>query len=393
MEMDNPDLENLYLKKLEGTLSPEEQSYLDRRLKGNISDKIGFEKIDALWKASRKLSLEKGVSGKDRWTRLQQSIHLEEQPGSVRLYRTFWRYAAAITVLAVLVAVYFYSNSSEIIRVQTKYAESKTVRLPDQSTVRLNAGSYFTYDAATWEDVRTVELHGEAFFDVKKNGAPFTVTTSNSRVQVLGTTFNVRARDDNTEVICLTGKVDFGNKEIGKSVVLTGGKRASLNGKTLSDVYEVGSDQTIPWIEGELVFHDTPLKEVFADDKQHKVVETNEFTWMTAGMVPSGMGMGAPGLSPVDGVEHAGSDFMQSVFALDVGQTGVAFNQPHTFVYVTRVASESPSDDALREMFLQIGASMELQQIAMMDRQDIRRLWLQSIEREMNLEWVRPPQS
>ena len=75
--------------------------------------------------------------------------------------------------------------------------------------------------------------------------------------------------DDNTEVICLTGKVDFGNKEIGKSVVLTGGKRASLNGKTLSDVYEVGPDQTIPWIAGELVFHDTPLKEVFAELERH----------------------------------------------------------------------------------------------------------------------------
>ena len=269
MEMDNPDLEDLYLKKLEGTLSPEEESYLDRRLQGNASDKIEFEKIDALWKATQKLSLEKGVSREDRWTRLQQSIYLEERPRSVPLYRTFWRYAAAITVLVVLVAVYLYSNSGEVIRVQTKYAESKTVLLPDQSTVRLNAGSYFIYDEATWDDARTVELHGEAFFDVKKNGAPFTVTTTNSRVLVLGTTFNVRSRDDNTEVICLTGKVDFGDKEIGKSVVLTGGKGASLNGKTLSDVYEVGSDQTIPWIAGELVFHDTPLREVFAELERH----------------------------------------------------------------------------------------------------------------------------
>src|SRR5688572_4479138 len=222
MEMENPDLENLYLKKLDGTLSSEEQSHLDRRLQGTTSDKIEFDKIDALWKSTRKLSLAKGVSPKDRWTRLQRSIHLGAQPRSVPLFRTFWRYAAAITLLAILIGVYFYSNSTEIVRVQTKYAESKTVRLPDQSTVKLNAGSFFTYDAASWEDARTVELHGEAFFEVKKNGAPFTVTTSNASVHVLGTTFNVRSRDDNTEVICLTGKVDFGNKEIGKSVVLTG---------------------------------------------------------------------------------------------------------------------------------------------------------------------------
>ena len=158
--------------------------------------------------------------------------------------------------------------------------ESKTVQLPDQSTVRLNAGSFFTYDAATWDDARTVELQGEAFFDVKKNGVPFTVTTDNSRVQVLGTTFNVRSRHDNTEVICLTGKVDFGDKEIGKSVVLTGGKRASINGKTLSEVYEVGSDGTIPWIAGELVFHETPLREVFSELELHFDVSiTVKRTW------------------------------------------------------------------------------------------------------------------
>ena len=94
--MDHPDLEDLYLKKLEGTLSPEEESYLDRRLQGNASDKIEFEKIDALWKATRNLSLEKGVSRKDRWTRLQQGIRLDERPRSVPLYRTFWRYAAVV---------------------------------------------------------------------------------------------------------------------------------------------------------------------------------------------------------------------------------------------------------------------------------------------------------
>jgi transmembrane sensor len=269
MKTDNPELESLYLKKNEGTLSQEEQSYLDRRLQGNASDKIEFARIDAIWKATGKLSLEKGVAPTDRWTRLQQSIHPDQQPRSVPMYRFVWPYAAAIITLAIVFSVYFYSNSSEIIRVETKYAESKTVELPDESTVRLNAGSFFTYDEATWDDARTVELQGEAFFEVRKNAVPFTVTTNNSRVQVLGTTFNVRSRHDNTEVICLTGKVDFGAKEIGKSVVLTGGKRASIHGKILSEVFEVGPDRTIPWIAGDLAFHETPLMEVFSELELH----------------------------------------------------------------------------------------------------------------------------
>jgi hypothetical protein len=133
------------------------------------------------------------------------------------------------------------------------------------------------------------------------------------------------------------------------------------------------------------------LKELFADNKDLTVTDTNEFTWMTTGFVPAGMGM--PALSSVDGVQHAGPDFMRSVFSLAVGQAGVAVNQPRSIVYVVRISSESPSDETLREMFLQIGASMELQHVAAMDRQGIRRDWFDAIQREMDLKWIRPPQS
>jgi hypothetical protein len=122
-----------------------------------------------------------------------------------------------------------------------------------------------------------------------------------------------------------------------------------------------------------------PLAESIGKQDNLKVAETNEFSWMTTGSVPMGMGMGMPALSSVDGVDFAGQEFMQSVMALKPGEVGVAVNQPHTVVYVVRIVSESPPEEALREMFLQTGNSMELQQVAQMERSDMRRSWIEQL--------------
>src|SRR5688572_3909948 len=140
METDKPDLENLYLKKITGTLTPDEHRYLDQ-LNANAADGIEFEKIERLWNDAAKLSLQKGSSPNERWNTLQQNIQKAGEAKAIPFYKTLWKYAAVITLLIILVGVYFYPNSSETITVQTKNGEKKTVILPDQSTVTLNAGS------------------------------------------------------------------------------------------------------------------------------------------------------------------------------------------------------------------------------------------------------------
>jgi hypothetical protein len=95
----------------------------------------------------------------------------------------------------------------------------------------------------------------------------------------------------------------------------------------------------------------------------------------------------------VDNVEMAGEDFMRSVFALHTGEVGTAPNQPKTTIYVVRVASEFPSEEVLREQFLQSGNSEDLQQIARFDRVELQQDWFEALRRDMNLTWVRDPQS
>ena len=70
----------------------------------------------------------------------------------------------------------------------------------------LNSKSTITFNKHNWDTNRTLELNGEAFFDVEK-GNTFTVKTSQGNVSVLGTEFNVNASVDFFRVSCYEGKV------------------------------------------------------------------------------------------------------------------------------------------------------------------------------------------
>ena len=76
---------------------------------------------------------------------------------------------------------------------------SSEILLPDGSAVTLNANSklqYYTHSA------RKVWLEGEAFFEVKKipeTAEPFQVVTNDLTITVLGTTFNVNSRNEQTK--------------------------------------------------------------------------------------------------------------------------------------------------------------------------------------------------
>lgn len=90
-----------------------------------------------------------------------------------------------------------------------------TTTLPDGSTVELNSGSTIAFRRGfqAWPLVeagrRVVTLKGEAFFDVTDRDQPFTVQTENANVAVLGTRFNVRARQQEsaTQVTVLHGRI------------------------------------------------------------------------------------------------------------------------------------------------------------------------------------------
>jgi hypothetical protein len=135
------------------------------------------------------------------------------------------------------------------------------------------------------------------------------------------------------------------------------------------------------------------LQSALTEEEAKKVLQPLPFSWFTVGTTPLAFG-GAPRLSEVIGIPLAGNEFMESVFALKVGETGVAINQAHTVVYVVRVVAEEPAMDIRREMFLsslQAGMFGDLARFAIMEREELTSDVVENLNKEFQLQWVESP--
>ena len=84
------------------------------------------------------------------------------------------------------------------------------IMLSDSSSVVLLSGSVLKYPSIFEADKREVRLTGEAFFEISKHpDQPFFVHTQTITTRVVGTSFNVRAYDNEPDVnvTVKTGKV------------------------------------------------------------------------------------------------------------------------------------------------------------------------------------------
>ncbi|MHA4811924.1 FecR family protein [Flavitalea flava] len=145
--------------------------------------------------------------------------------------------------------------------------QQKDLVLADGTKIWLNAASTLKYPSSFTGKERSVELAGEAYFEVAKNAAmPFRVKINNAKVEVLGTEFNIMAYVD--EPVSKTTLVN-GSVRIMRgveSVVLQPGEQAQIVNpaaggmdipiKVKRDIDPVGA---ISWKSGNLVFKQDDL--------------------------------------------------------------------------------------------------------------------------------------
>lgn len=182
------------------------------------------------------------------------------------LVRTFAT-AAAVALLCLSVwTAYLYMQPVAMQTVST-LAETRTVNLPDGTSVTLNHYSTLTYPERFKTDNREVELNGEAYFEVSKDKKhPFIVQTEAVDVRVLGTQFNVDAYRDSPDVrtTLLTGSVAVSNKSNSEHMILKPNEIAIYNKvekKLTRKLLEDATDE-ISWRHGEFIFDDVPLRDI-----------------------------------------------------------------------------------------------------------------------------------
>jgi transmembrane sensor len=134
--------------------------------------------------------------------------------------------------------------------------------LPDGTTGWLNSKSSIKYNGNFIND-RTVNLKGEAFFDVfKDKKRPFLVCTDEVNLKVLGTRFNIASYEDeqNVEVVLDEGKLVFIGNGMNKSYTMSPNDLITYD-RTKKDfsTQVIDPQKYLSWIEGKLVFRNDPL--------------------------------------------------------------------------------------------------------------------------------------
>ncbi|MDD4638942.1 MAG: FecR family protein, partial [Bacteroidales bacterium] len=136
----------------------------------------------------------------------------EKRKRHKRRLQIFSSIAAVLTAFYIIGSLYSNGliNLGDKIEIKTGGSSLSNIILPDGTRVWLNSNSKLIYPENFSKNSRRVMLYGEACFKVindKKH--PFIVETSKSRIQVLGTTFNVKAYagEDKEETTLLEGSI------------------------------------------------------------------------------------------------------------------------------------------------------------------------------------------
>lgn len=176
----------------------------------------------------------------------------------------YQRIAAALFIpLIIGISLYFVftpSGDENFYVAEAPLGQKAKVELPDGSTVWLNSGSNIRYSSDFNRKNRTIELNGEAFFEVEKNtGNPFFVHTPFLDVKVTGTRFNVNAYNDepSVEASLVEGAVSVLLKNGDKSFQLTPGNVLSYS-KSSHEIssHRLNEEATIGWKDNRLIFID-----------------------------------------------------------------------------------------------------------------------------------------
>lgn len=151
------------------------------------------------------------------------------------------------------------------IKKATAYGEKLNFKLPDGTTVWLNAGGELQYPEKFDSLARIVHLKGEAFFEVENRpNWPFKVISNDLITTAVGTSFNISNEDtDNLSISLISGKVKVKNGLTRENIFLLPGQQLRYSEESRKTV--VGSFEeslVIGWKSGLLQFTQASFEEV-----------------------------------------------------------------------------------------------------------------------------------
>ena len=172
------------------------------------------------------------------YTRLEQDGLLDKPISGTQIpYRIgLMKWAAAIIILCVSVATAIFlgqerTPETTLLTLHNNEASTTLVTtLEDGSIVYLADNSQLSYPEHFQREKREVSLLGNALFDVSGNKErPFLIETEQARIEVLGTSFNIKSSDKSAfELAVRRGLVKVTLKKNGEQTLVKAGQTVSL---------------------------------------------------------------------------------------------------------------------------------------------------------------------
>ena len=274
--MNKKEINILILRSFSEDISEKDQKLLALWLSESAENREYYDKLKVLWS-----SIKTPVPGsipdfEDFWFQFEPKLSYEINKANQTEnfeHRSFiskifgkksYAIGGAISAASLVLLACFYIfifNKPRMLYYSTANAQQIEVELPDGSKVKLNSGSRISFPDK-FADSRDIELNGEAYFSVTKTGVPFIVHTSNASVQVKGTKFNVKARDNKTGVTVTEGAVllKSSNQANTAQVLLHAGESSVCENNNPPEKSVITNQ--IPWLNNTLYFENATLKEI-----------------------------------------------------------------------------------------------------------------------------------
>lgn len=209
-------------RRITGEATEEEVKQVERWLEEKPLNRKLYSRLVEVWKGRQGAS----TNNSALFESLKRRIIVYEQkrvPFMARIHPLVKVAAILAIILLSNFMVYQYTHNSEPVTVTWQEivvprGNRMKITLPDNSSVWLNNETHLRYASDFSTGNRTVELAGEAYFDVHHDADhPFVVKVGDQRIKVLGTKFSVNAypEDQLIETSLLSGSVEFDcNKKV-----------------------------------------------------------------------------------------------------------------------------------------------------------------------------------
>lgn len=222
------------------------------------------------------------IESRDPYSAFEQfQVRLRKKKTRLFLYQ-YMKYVAIVLLMITtsVTTLYFAGNNNDVqqekevpqmVTMCSSAGMRTKLTLPDGSTVFMNSGTTISYPVHFDVDIRKVTLDGEAYFQVAHNpDCPFVVSLNEDKVklEVLGTEFNVESykKDEVIHTSLVNGSVKlYVQFSTGREIqqVLKPSEKAVYEKQSQQlTIRQVNTMYDTAWMDGVLMFKETPLPEV-----------------------------------------------------------------------------------------------------------------------------------